>query len=407
MTTDADVLRRALDADRSLETLAAMIRHDSRTGGAGEAELARWLVDRMNALGLDAWLEEVDGGRFNAFGRLRGRTAGGAGLLFNGHVDTNPLSEGWTVPPWGGLVDGGFVYGLGVSNMKAGCAAYLEAARLLMDAGVEPAIDVTLSFVVGELQGGIGTVTALENGLRADYFVNCEPTDLAAVTLHAGALNFVVEVHGETRHVSKREEAADAIPAAAMLIGLVNAADAVSADVPEVHLAVNRAHVGSVHAAVSTELIESRPPQVADYARLLGTCRYGPSQSPDDVIEWLCSVAATVESAHPGVRVEVTNDTLRTGHPVMPPFEAQPESRVVRVVGEAYAAVRGVSQRTGAVAPYCYYGSDAGHLSTTAGIPGVVCGPGGQFNTMPDEKVAVADYLDMVLIDALTMANIE
>ena len=35
---------------------------------------------------------------------LRG-AGGGASLLFNGHIDTNPVSEGWTVDPWGGKVE--------------------------------------------------------------------------------------------------------------------------------------------------------------------------------------------------------------------------------------------------------------------------------------------------------------
>jgi hypothetical protein len=38
--------------------------------------------------------------------------------------------------------------------------------------------DVILTFVVGELQGGVGTLAMIRQGLRADYFINAEPTDL-------------------------------------------------------------------------------------------------------------------------------------------------------------------------------------------------------------------------------------
>ncbi|CAL78331.1 Acetylornithine deacetylase(fragment) [Bradyrhizobium sp. ORS 278] len=37
-----------------------------------------------------------------------------------------------------------------------------------------PAGDVILTYVAGELQGGVGTFSLIEQGLRADYFINSE-----------------------------------------------------------------------------------------------------------------------------------------------------------------------------------------------------------------------------------------
>jgi acetylornithine deacetylase len=39
-------------------------------------------------------------------------------------------------------------------------------------------------------------------------------------------------------------------------------------------------------------------------------------------------------------------------------------------------------------------------------MQGVVCGPGGRYNTMPDERVDIGDYLDAVRIYLLTMLEI-
>ena len=39
-------------------------------------------------------------------------------------------------------------------------------------------------------------------------------------------------------------------------------------------------------------------------------------------------------------------------------------------------------------------------------MEGVVCGPGGRYNTMPDERVDIPDYLDMVRIYLVTMCDI-
>jgi len=169
----------------------------SYTQTEGERRLAQLMHDKMASLGLQTELVPVEDERVDAVGRLQG-TGGGASLLFNGHLDTNPVTEGWTVDPWGGIIDDEFIYGIGVSNMKAGDAAYWCAVKTLVEAGVQLKGDVVLTFVVGELQGGIGTVRAIEHGVTADYFINAEPTDLAALTLHAGALMFTIELEGET-----------------------------------------------------------------------------------------------------------------------------------------------------------------------------------------------------------------
>jgi len=120
--TDAGRAIERVDREESLEFLAKMIRFKSYSGTPGESERARFMVDAMTPPGVDAFLQEVEPGRFNAIGRWRG-TGGGRSLLFNGHLDTNPVTEGWTVDPWGGIYDDRFIYGIGVSNMKAGDAA--------------------------------------------------------------------------------------------------------------------------------------------------------------------------------------------------------------------------------------------------------------------------------------------
>ena len=67
-------------------------------------------------------------------GRIRGR-APGRRLIFNGHLDTFPLLENlpWTVPPLGGVLKDGKLYGRGVCDMKGGIACSLLAAALLAE----------------------------------------------------------------------------------------------------------------------------------------------------------------------------------------------------------------------------------------------------------------------------------
>lgn len=388
---------------KDLDFLAEMIRFKSYSGTAGEGELARFVVDAMQRLGLDAHLQDVETGRMNAIGVWRG-TGGGKSLLFNGHLDTNPVTEGWTVDPWGGVCDDRFIYGIGVSNMKAGDAASFCAVRTLIEQGIRLRGDVVLTYVVGELQGGIGTIKAIDNGIRADYFINSEPTDLAGLTLHAGAFNWLIELTGVTRHVSKREEGVDAIAAAATLVPRINAltfSGAANAD----HASVNRAHVGVIHGALSRELHEWRPPQVADFARLLGTARYAPSQSEMSVLADFRRLLDDVERECPGLRATVARSSVGN-RPVMLPFEVARDARIVDVVRRAYRTVRGAEQPLGPTPPYCFYGTDAAHLLHRAHMEGIVCGPGGRYNTMPDERVDVPDYLDMIKVYMLAIQEI-
>ena len=393
----------AFDTREALDFLAAMIRFRSYSGEPGEAELARFMMERMRDAGLAAHLLPVEDGRFNAVGTLVG-SGGGKSILFNGHMDTNPVTGDWTVDPWGGVHDDDFIYGIGVSNMKAGDAAAFMAVKTLVDAGVRLGGDVVLEYVVGELQGGIGTVKAIEAGVGADCFVNMEPTDLNGLTLHAGSFNVEIALTGITRHVSKREEAVDAIAAAARLIPRFNALT-FSGAANEAHAAVNRANIGVVRGSLSPDFHDWRPPQVADFVRMAGTVRYGPSQSEESVLADIGRLLAEIEGEVPGLKTTVAKQ-FAGERPSMLPFEVDREAAIVKAVSGAYEAVRGEAQHLGPVKPYCFYGTDAAHLLHRAGMPGIVCGPGGRYNTMPDERVDIPDYIDMIRIYLLTILDV-
>ena len=257
---------------------------------------------------------------------------------------------------------------------------------------------------MGELQGGVGTLALIEQGLRADYFVNSEPTDLAALTMHAAAFTFVIELIGKTRHLSKREEAVDAILAACDLIPRLDAMKFSNAPTPE-HAAINRLHVGVVHGALGKDLHEWRPPQVGDFVRIKGSGRYAPGQTEEGALADLRAELDALERRFPGLKTTLTPEH-QLGRPAMPSFEVSRNSPIVRAINGAYREVRGVDQPTGAITPPGYYGTDAAHLFRKAGMEGIVCGPGGRYNTMPDERVDIVDFIDMVKIYMLTILTI-
>jgi acetylornithine deacetylase len=400
---DKDAILAKVDRKFCLDFLSKMVQHKSYSQTDGERALARWMAEQMRGLGIEAELQTVEGERVNAIGRWRGQ-GGGKSLLFNGHLDTNPASEGWTVDPWAGKVDDKFIYGIGVSNMKAGDAAYFCAVKTLMDAGVKLRGDVILTYVVGELQGGVGTLAAIRQGVKADYFINSEPTDLQALTMHAAAFTFIIELTGNTRHLSKREEAVDAIMAACDLIPRLNAMTFSGAPSEE-HRSINRVHVGVAHGALGKELHEWRPPQVADFVRIKGSGRYAPGQTEKQAVADMRRVLDELEKRFPGLKATIIPEH-QVGRPMMPPFEVSKNSRIVKAVNSAYQKVRGTTQPTGAIRPPGFYGTDAAHFYHELKMEGVVCGPGGRYNTMPDERVDIPDFLDMVKIYTLAILDI-
>jgi len=214
----------------------------------------------------------------------------------------------------------------------------------------------------------------------------------------------VIELEGVTRHLSKREEAVDAILAACDLVPRLT--ELTFSDAPsDEHRSINRVHVGVIHGALGRDLHEWRPPQVADFVRLKGSGRYGPGQTQENALADIGKVLHVLCARHPGLKANVRTE-VSEGRPIMPAFEVSKDSAIVLALNAAYKSIRGHDQPTGAITPPGFFGTDAGHLYSLGGMTGVVCGPGGKYNTMPDERVDIVDYLDCVRIYLLTMCTI-
>lgn len=371
-----------------LHLLQQMIRMKSYSEGSEEAPLARFLVDQMKTLGLDARLQEVTPGRFNAVGVLKG-TGGGRSLMLNGHIDTNPVGVGWTVDPLEGLVRDGFVFGIGVSNMKASCAAFFGAARALVRSGVRLRGDLVLTFVVGELRGGDGTNKIIAEGIRTDGFIVGEPTDLAVLTLHAAGAILRINTLGVTRHMSKLEESVSAIDTMYLVIERLKRMRFSGPDNPE-YASVRRLNVGTMRAGLGREYLDWRVPQVPDFATIKVAVRFGPGQTAESVLEDVRRELDALHREDPRVVTEVLADDTGPTRPY--PFEVPRDAAIVKVVAEAHVKALGRAPRVGAIAPYRYYGTDASQLQHVARMSGVVCGVGGKYNTMPDERVELSDF---------------
>jgi acetylornithine deacetylase len=176
-----------------------------------------WEIDFDRLRRHPAYSVEVERERALGVVGVMGGDRGGRSLILNGHVDVVPAGDpaNWSYPPWQGtVVDGrvnGRVYGRGAVDMKGGLCCALYAARALGEAGIRLDGRLVVESVVGEEDGGAGTLAAVLRGYRADGAIVVEPTELAVAPAQAGALNFRVTVPGRSAHGCLREEGVSAV----------------------------------------------------------------------------------------------------------------------------------------------------------------------------------------------------
>jgi acetylornithine deacetylase len=211
----------AIDRDRLVEWAGRAIGTPSFTGD--EQAMAELMRETFVDMGLRVQWQQVEDGRPNVLG-IREGSGGGRSLMFNGHMDTSYSGrEPWLagVPGFqpSAFVEGGSLYGLGVSNMKGALACYVEALRALADAGVSLRGDCMIAAVCGEIekaqygdaQGAqyrgyaAGSRYLVSHGGVADMCILGEPTEGKLVLGHFGSLWLRIGTQGNFIHTAFSE----------------------------------------------------------------------------------------------------------------------------------------------------------------------------------------------------------
>jgi acetylornithine deacetylase/succinyl-diaminopimelate desuccinylase-like protein len=210
-----------IDRNRLVEWAGRAIAIPSFTGSEGA--MATFMAETFQELGLAVQWQQVEQGRANVLGTLRG-AGGGPTLMFNGHMDTSYSGK----EPWLAHVPGfqpePFIrerrlYGLGISNMKGALACYVEALRALADNGISLRGDVLVAAVCGEIekaqhgdaQGAeyrgyaTGSRYLVTHGGVADMCILGEPTEGKIVLGHFGSLWVRISTHGNFIHTAFSE----------------------------------------------------------------------------------------------------------------------------------------------------------------------------------------------------------
>jgi acetylornithine deacetylase/succinyl-diaminopimelate desuccinylase-like protein len=147
--------------DEVVELCSDLIRIDTSNTGdpetvTGEKEAAEYVAAKLTEVGYE--VEVLDSGapgRTNVFTRLKGADPSRGALLIHGHLDVVPAEPSeWSVHPFSGAVQDGYVWGRGAVDMKDMVAMTIAVARQFKREGYVPPRDIVFAFVADEEAGG-------------------------------------------------------------------------------------------------------------------------------------------------------------------------------------------------------------------------------------------------------------
>lgn len=130
---------------------------DTSEPDANEVPGAEFLAAQLAAAGLEPHVERLAGGRANVWAFVEGEDP--KAIVLAGHIDVEP-AEGpgeWDYPPFGGVIEGPWMYGRGIYDMKsltiAQLLATMDVAREAAKSGRKPARSILFLATSGEEVG--------------------------------------------------------------------------------------------------------------------------------------------------------------------------------------------------------------------------------------------------------------
>jgi putative selenium metabolism hydrolase len=371
------------DKDELVEFLQDIVRTPSLSGN--EDRVATRIAAAMRRAGCrEVFVDRIG----NVVGRMGHRPK--PMLLFNGHMDTVGVSDpsAWTCDPFGANIIDGVLYGRGACDMKGALTAMIWGAKLLRDSGALESMkgELVLAAVVQEepCEGMATRVLIEDEGLRPDWVVLGEPTDLQLSRGHRGRIELEVITHGRSCHAARPDRGDNAVYSAARLIfNLEILAEQLGYD----------PFLGPGSLAVTQ--VESRAGSrnaVPDYARFIIDRRLTLGEIEAKALAEVQGIIAR-ERVRAEVRVTEYQGTSYTGHQTQqhnhfPAWALDAAHPLVQT------ATRAIKRALGSRPTISQWGfsTDGVYTMGVAGIPTIGFGPGEEkFAHAADEQIRVED----------------
>ncbi len=352
-----------MDHDYTLAKLEEMIKIPSIVGE--EKELAYYLQNELDGLGLKTELHEAQPGRPNIYAKLEG-SGPGKKLDFNGHTDTVPVVPGWTHDPFTPVKEDGKIFGLGSNDMKGGIASILSMMRAFVESGLDFNGQLSFSGVIDEEAYGEGAKAMLKTDWgKVDGMVLAEPmsaTKESPTPLGiTGKVLYDIYVTGKAAHGFHPEAGINAVEQAGIIL----------ANLPKLNIKEAKGFKGNY----STLKIEGGYTVYSVVVPAEARFEVNRLTVPGETVE---SVIQDMEELVASLNLEAEVE-VKTKPPLYASYVMEKTEPIVQVFDAAYREVKGV-------APHYGYSSSITDANTFAGEGGIPCIHMGPFAGGPHQK---------------------
>ncbi|MCL2823349.1 MAG: YgeY family selenium metabolism-linked hydrolase [Polyangiaceae bacterium] len=182
-----------------------------------EEAVVKRIAQEMQKVGFD----EV---RLDAVGNVIGRIGNGPiKLMFDNHIDTVGIGDpkSWAGRnPFDPRLEDGKIWGRGVVDEKAAMASTVYAGKIVKELGLDKQCTIwVVGSAIQEDCDGLTQLHLIENeGVRPDFVVLGEPTDLNVYRGHRGRVEMTVSVRGRSAHAAHCEKGVSALYKAAHIL---------------------------------------------------------------------------------------------------------------------------------------------------------------------------------------------
>ena len=232
-TANYEQLDQWIDAhfDEQVKFLQALVQVPTDTPPGNNAPHAVRTTELLKEMGYEAAQFPVPEEEVKAYGLTsltnlivrRHFGDGGKTIALNAHGDVVPPGEGWTYPPYGGVIENGHMYGRATAVSKCDFSTFTFALRAVEALQSKQALtlkgNVELHFTYDEEFGGEkGPGWLLEKGLTKPDLMIAAGFSYQVVTAHNGCLQMEVTVHGKMAHAAIPDTGVDALQGAVHIL---------------------------------------------------------------------------------------------------------------------------------------------------------------------------------------------
>lgn len=342
------------------DLLKNLIRLKTENPPGNEREIADYLLDEMLKLGIEAREIEVRPRRSNAIGHI-GDTEHIPSLMLNGHTDTVPAGEGWSVDPFNPLERNGRIHGRGAADMKGGIASIVIAVKALVEAGFQFKSGLMLSFVIDEEVSELGMLNLIDQGIRSEMAIIAESSNLEIVSAHKGFMEVQITSKGRMVHGSIPEEGVNAIEKASKLIIMLEELKSKLTKKRHRLLGTPTLSVNMIQGGIQTNVVPNSCKLVID-RRLI------PSESFTEAAAEISDVIKLLENQDSDARFELRVSPSGLTDPI----DIASSAQIIKSLQDATRKVFGVAKTPIGISG----GADSHLLVNRAKIPTVLFGPG-------------------------------